>query len=631
MSIFQIVQMDAAAAKWLGFAQQQCKRIMSAGTQDFYREWVMGDGSKVKAKSYGGMVKLWFIKTGARIISIASAITPTDGNYHMVVEPAKVIPPDPTIPAQTSMKLSTVSYANSGFVTTYPVWFGLPKVRHKNWVCGVTATTAKDSGGNTILTVPLISLNDRSTSKLTVDVTTIDPNATGIQLDSIASVADDTIFLVYLLPTYQAGFISKRQQVFVPSPDIDNDGYTRNDTVSSGTWWIQLIFPGIAYVTAVRVVNGALTTTRINFAYFPAAYNPSYIIANTAKNAFGAAWYSATEQSLAVVHVTDAGVLTQKKYFAASDVSAIVVAAGHKATNGFRLLGDSPFAYRVDEKQKIHVTDLETYVGATVQSSTGSPYEVSALLFSAASMTYIQYIYGTTYMYITPIFYEGRFCTSSASDSAAVSFAVYSLIGGNLANYAYTESYTGYSAIIGASPKAIYFSATDVSSATGKSLMKIDLSTLGISNLGVAMYPATLPINQVIATPDADFLYHTRSFDGNTTFTDYLTQINPVSTVNTVATALAAGGTNGANLTYCYIPEQRVLLGSKTAAGGVETTRFAVSDVDRASTAFIPRTNMNFGTTINTTQYFQPWNYISTPQDMQADWMTQTAGLQPAP
>lgn len=63
MSIFQIVQMDAAAAKWLGFAKQQCKRIMDNGTKDFYREWPLGDAT-VKAKSYGGTVQLWLVAGG---------------------------------------------------------------------------------------------------------------------------------------------------------------------------------------------------------------------------------------------------------------------------------------------------------------------------------------------------------------------------------------------------------------------------------------------------------------------------------------------------------------------------------------------------------------------------------------
>lgn len=61
--MFQIVQMDPDAAKWLGFAKQQCKRIMDNGTKDFYREWPLGDAT-VKAKAYGGTVKLWLVAGG---------------------------------------------------------------------------------------------------------------------------------------------------------------------------------------------------------------------------------------------------------------------------------------------------------------------------------------------------------------------------------------------------------------------------------------------------------------------------------------------------------------------------------------------------------------------------------------
>jgi hypothetical protein len=50
--------MDPDAAKWLGFAKQQCKRIMDNGTKDFYREWTL-EGSTIKVKSYGGTVKVW--------------------------------------------------------------------------------------------------------------------------------------------------------------------------------------------------------------------------------------------------------------------------------------------------------------------------------------------------------------------------------------------------------------------------------------------------------------------------------------------------------------------------------------------------------------------------------------------
>lgn len=63
MISFQILQMDPDAAKWLGFAKQQCKRIMDNGTQDFYREWTL-EGSTIKAKSYGGVVKLWLVAGG---------------------------------------------------------------------------------------------------------------------------------------------------------------------------------------------------------------------------------------------------------------------------------------------------------------------------------------------------------------------------------------------------------------------------------------------------------------------------------------------------------------------------------------------------------------------------------------
>jgi hypothetical protein len=61
---FQIVKFDVGAAKFLGFAKQQCQRLINNGTDDFYRVWKMGGGITIRAKSYCGSVKLWLEISG---------------------------------------------------------------------------------------------------------------------------------------------------------------------------------------------------------------------------------------------------------------------------------------------------------------------------------------------------------------------------------------------------------------------------------------------------------------------------------------------------------------------------------------------------------------------------------------
>lgn len=106
MSVFQIVQLDPAAAKWLGFAKQQYNCITANGTKDFYREWTMGDGSKVRLKSYGGTAKIW-------LMSVAS------GAVRFTLSNAGVLTATVASGASKTANLSSSGYSNFGQMLVY--------------------------------------------------------------------------------------------------------------------------------------------------------------------------------------------------------------------------------------------------------------------------------------------------------------------------------------------------------------------------------------------------------------------------------------------------------------------------------------------------------------------------------
>ena len=169
---FQIVKFDPGAAKFIGFAKQQCQRLIDNGTDDFYRFWNMGGGITIKAKSYCGSVKLWLEAAagGARMVSINSAgslikycvSTFLSVAAGIVTRTGAIV--DATI---TSMKL--------------PSWVGLPNdYTTSSFVSGyqgsVDATT-----GHAITTITFVATEDAT--KLTLiayDIQSILPSGVNI-------------------------------------------------------------------------------------------------------------------------------------------------------------------------------------------------------------------------------------------------------------------------------------------------------------------------------------------------------------------------------------------------------------------------------------------------------------------
>ena len=195
MSIFQIVQMDPDAAKWIGFAKQQCKRIMDNGTKDFYREWPLGDAT-VKAKSYGGTVKLWLISNAGDLVISTTfrAAIPPDGNYYVATDNIKY---DATIPALTLKKKGYSSITTNSSMAGWP---GLPNQRKTSWLVLGTPTFSVDSvTGHKLFSVTYISL--KATGKTNTAVYNIEsllPGATTAYLFNAAPLGNDTLAVYQL-------------------------------------------------------------------------------------------------------------------------------------------------------------------------------------------------------------------------------------------------------------------------------------------------------------------------------------------------------------------------------------------------------------------------------------------------
>jgi hypothetical protein len=110
--IFQILQMDPGAEKYIGFAKSECRRLMANGTQDFFRTWNLGDAT-VDAKSYGGSVKLW-LKAGLMKLYYDGAVTmPCPGRTLSIVVAKAVVPSVDVVFSHT------VSLPNSGHQDFY--------------------------------------------------------------------------------------------------------------------------------------------------------------------------------------------------------------------------------------------------------------------------------------------------------------------------------------------------------------------------------------------------------------------------------------------------------------------------------------------------------------------------------
>lgn len=192
---FQIVQMDPDAAKWLGFAKQQCKRIMDNGTKDFYREWPLGDAT-VKAKSYGGTVKLWLVSTGGDLIisNRFGAAIPPDGNYYIATDNIKY---DSAIPALTLKKKGYPSVTTNRFTQG---WSGLPNHRKSSWLVLNTPTFSVDSTTNhKLFSVTYVALKATGKTKtVNYDIDSILPGATTATFLNAAPLGPDTIAVFIL-------------------------------------------------------------------------------------------------------------------------------------------------------------------------------------------------------------------------------------------------------------------------------------------------------------------------------------------------------------------------------------------------------------------------------------------------
>ena len=194
MSIFQIVQMDPDAAKWIGFAKQQCKRIMDNGTKDFYREWTL-EGSTIKAKSYGGTVKLWLISTGNDLIigQYFGAAVPPDGKYYVATDNIKY---DNTIPTLTLKKKGYSSITTNGFMAG---WTGLPNQRESSWLILSTAFSVDSTTGHKLLSVTYVALKATGKTKTVVyDIDSLLPGATTVYFGTSAPLGADTISVFQL-------------------------------------------------------------------------------------------------------------------------------------------------------------------------------------------------------------------------------------------------------------------------------------------------------------------------------------------------------------------------------------------------------------------------------------------------
>lgn len=163
---FQIVKFDPGAAKFIGFAKQQCQRLIDNGTDDFYRFWNMGGGITIKAKSYCGSVKLWLeaAAAGGRAISLGYGFTHT-GSYFVsskITTAAGVVTRNSTPSNGTSIPLDywpglPNDYKNAAFVS--------------NKYGAVDATT-----GHATISIEFTATNDSSKiTAITYDVESILP------------------------------------------------------------------------------------------------------------------------------------------------------------------------------------------------------------------------------------------------------------------------------------------------------------------------------------------------------------------------------------------------------------------------------------------------------------------------
>ncbi len=626
MSSFQIVQMDPAAAKWLGFAKQQCKRIMDNGTKDFYREWVI-EGSTIKVKSYGGTVKVWLISAGGvKIISHNGGFSFGGGTFF--TSPVKIVRPTVDPPVLASI---TITVKNTSEVTDMvPVWCGMPSSRYNNWLC-VSGPQTEHTPGTNILKIPLLNTRNGSEKVIDVDVSSI--NMTDIDGEVMYSfrVGGETVLVVSLQPSASIIFICVSSRSVTYSADVTNDGLAAAPECSDNAGWTYYLGPDTAYVLRITVVGGICVLTRINLdnhLMYPTP--PTTKSACSSGGAFGVVWICTTSYAgqVGVVHVREDGTKRERVHSFAE-----VQAATGGSTYYMYQDGAQP------ARRRMHVTDTETYTAVSTMDRIHLfhvPYTTCAVALTTSALSVAHYFTQPDGGWggLAVSFWEGLLCIASdylLSINEGMGYGETTLF--KMVNPAGTVVFTvefqtalltllDPVTVIGSSQKGIYVVIPSATPPHEPMYNQISISAYSVVQTWSAVAYSSFSTASVVVTPDVDFMVWSDADDRS-----FIQSLGDLSFV--YETPFGSIFVLSYASFYCYIPEQRVLMVSLLYSG--QDNGFAVMSVGAPDMCFVPWESIVLPPGVDAAiPYIGPWAYEQTPAAKHADWIAQTAAMQPA-
>jgi len=619
---FQIVKFDPGAAKFIGFAKQQCQRLIDNGTEDFYRFWNMGGGVTIKARSYCGSVKLWLEASLGSWIIGESNISPsgTQTEYYYPTTTAKYDS------VANSMALTEATLSKSLVFNYLPLWLGMPNDVGKCYVWLANNAlygadyTLNPTTGNYDITVTIAQVSDSSkviayTLPESVVYGTVDPTSPGanvsISVDSIMLAGRATIIVTPDGITSYVGpgtpiLWDVASGVLRSSPELAGgaplNAFKGNQygTVTANYYWSSGL--------NIRAVRFNTVTNSFEVIQYtpPAAFTSAVRLdTNASKEAVNFRFY-ADSTAVYYEHITDAQVET----------STVITIAD---MNTFFAAG--LIAYGIANSIPTpSITSVQPASSGTAGFGAAAPagltptgfFDVLACSWSGASGVIIVGVTqsghvdifnfnGTGVMEVTGFGSSGTFGVANGYwygvfDIAAAYVTKLFDLSGNI-----VASLSGDSAGF-ATPTGIYLAGSQV----------YRFALASSASLPLVAAPST-----VIATPDVDILVCLVS--GTYTIYGYY----PDGTFVTLGTCAAVTGTTPAK--NYYHPKSRMLFIDRLAIVmnvGKKTSMLLVTDL-----SFLPAT---LGSSPNFNPYYAYLpTYYPAQSDWAADWVAQAAALQP--
>ena len=627
---FQIVKFDPGAAKFIGFAKQQCQRLIDNGTEDFYRFWNMGGGITIKAKSYCGSVKLWLeASLGSRLIGPAN-IYPSGAQleYYYPTTTAKY----DSVAANIALTETTVS--KSLTFNNLPWWLGMPSEIGSCYGWLSNALYGADyvlnpATGHYDITVSLVSIKDSSkiityTLPESIVYGTVDPASPGaninISVDFLlvagrptAIITPDGISTVFGPPTpilwdVKSGVLRLSPELLgeVPlNPFISN----QTGTVTASYGWL--------FSSDVLAFRFNVTTSLFDVVQHtpPSAFlSAAHIDTNICKGAVNFRFYASTTSGIGYYQITDAQLASSSAislsdataffsagltaYGIANSISTPSIATIQPASAVFSGYNSAvPASISTTGFFDVLYCTLSDGVGRILLGITQSGY-FDLGNFNASGVSNISSTGTASEFGVADGYWYGTFNISSAYYEGRVYDHTFNLLA-SVADYS-----ANFATAIG-----IYFLRN---SGSGTAAKIYAFGSASVLSLAVVSAPSG-----VIATPDVDIIV----CPSGGTYTIY--GYYPDGTLVTLGTSTLPSNV-GINRFCYYHAESRRLF--------IENTAVIVDVGKKASMALV--TNIDFlPVTLGSPPSFSYFAYLPTYYPAQSDWGTewvaQTAALQP--